>query len=50
MAADWQHTEHDMKDEGSTLQSPGFDLDFTDTAGDGPQEEDGRDQKGDNLW
>lgn len=50
MAADWQHTEHDMKDEGSTLQCPGFDLDFTDTAGDGPQEEDVRDQKGDNLW
>lgn len=50
MAADWQHTEHDMKDEGLTLQCPGFDLDFTDTAGDGPQEEDGRDQKGDNLW
>ncbi|GFF64740.1 hypothetical protein CNMCM6069_005571 [Aspergillus lentulus] len=50
MAADWQHTEHDMKDEGSTIQSPGFDLDYTDTAGDGPQEEEVRDQKGHNLW
>ncbi|KAF7158163.1 hypothetical protein CNMCM5623_002829 [Aspergillus felis] len=50
MAADWQHTEHDMKDEGSTIQSPGFDLDYTDAAGDGSQEEDVRDQKGHNLW